>query len=164
MPEIIPAGLSSVNASDLATPLAEAASETFESLAYFFAEPGVADEIPADGVDGIVGVAFSGPAHGGVILQLTGGVLGSLAANMLGLEEAISAGDQRDALGETANVICGNVLPRIAGPAAVFALGVPQQYRTWDDAVEVLGAVTARVRLEVEGGRADVGLVMLPAL
>ena len=156
MPEILPESLTE--------PLTEAACQTFESLAYFFAEPGIADDVPVDGVDGIVGVAFSGPAHGGVILQLSGGVLGALAANMLGLEETIAASDQHDALGETANVICGNVLPRIAGPTAVFALGVPQPYRTWNEAVEVLGAVTARVRLEVEGGRADVGLIMLPAL
>ena len=148
----------------LTSPLVEAASETFESLAYFFAEPGTADAVPTDEVDGVVGVAFSGPAHGGVILQLSGGVLPALAANMLGLDEQSSSHDQRDALGEAANVICGNVLPRIAGTAAVFALGVPMPYRSWDEAVEVLGALTARVRLDVEGGRADVGLVMHPTL
>ncbi|MCC6928876.1 MAG: chemotaxis protein CheX [Gemmatimonadaceae bacterium] len=155
MPEII--------ASTLASQLAEAAGETFERLGYLLAEPGVADHVPADAVDGIVAVAFSGPAHGGVILQLSGGILAELAGNMLGLDETVAGGDQQDALGETANVICGNVLPRIVGPAAVFALGVPQPYRSWDDAVDVLGSVTARVRLDVEGGRADVGLVMLPA-
>lgn len=144
----------------LTSPLAEAASETFESLAYFFAEPGAPDDLPTDGIDGVVGVAFSGPSNGGVILQLSGGVLPALAANMLGLDEETSPGDQRDALGEAANVICGNVLPRVAGTAAVFALGVPKVYASWNDAVEVLGPVSARVRLELEGGRADVALVM----
>ena len=33
---------------------------------------------------------------------------------------------QRDAVGELANVICGSVLPRIAGRRAVFRLGAPQ--------------------------------------
>ncbi len=107
----------------LTSPLLEAATETFESLAYLFAEPGITDDIPGEDVEGVVAVAFSGPSHGGVIMQLSGGVLPALAANMLGLDDPTSGHDQRDALGEAANVICGNVLPRVAGSAAVFALG-----------------------------------------
>ncbi|MBK9407483.1 MAG: chemotaxis protein CheX [Gemmatimonadetes bacterium] len=113
----------------LTSPLLEAATETFESLAYLFAEPGITDDIPGEDVEGVVAVAFSGPSHGGVIMQLSGGVLPALAANMLGLDDPTSGHDQRDALGEAANVICGNVLPRVAGSAAVFALGSPTAVR-----------------------------------
>lgn len=148
----------------LTSPLVEAATETFESLAYLFAEPGTADDLPAADVEGVVAVSFSGPSHGGVILQLSGGVLPALTANMLGLDDPSTAVDQRDALGEAANVICGNVLPRVAGSTAVFALGVPHEYRSWDDAVAAIGTVSARVRLDIEGGRADVALVMHPSL
>lgn len=148
----------------LTSPLLDAATETFESLAYLFAEPGTADNLPVADVEGVVAVSFSGPSHGGVILQLSGGVLPALTANMLGLDDPSTAVDQRDALGEAANVICGNVLPRVAGSTAVFALGVPHEYRSWDDAVAALGAVSARVRLDIEGGRADIALVMHSSL
>ncbi len=147
----------------LATPLAAAAAETLEQLAYLFAEPAAADGVATDDVDGIVALAFHGPAHGALILQLSGGILPALASNMLGLDGAPSLPDQRDALGEVANVICGNVLPRIAGATAVFALGVPTPYPSWPVATEALGGVAAEVHLDVEGGRADIALVVHPA-
>lgn len=143
--------------------LADAASETFESLAYCFAEPGQSTDVPGDGVDGVVAVAFEGEARGGVLLQLSGGILPAMAGNMLGLDEPASPSDQRDALGEAANVICGNVLPRVAGVTAVFSLGVPRHYPSWQAALDVLGAPAAHVALDVEGGRADIALVMRPA-
>jgi len=144
----------------LTTPLVEAASETFESLAYLFAEPVSGAPDPSDVVEGVVAVSFNGPAHGGLILQLAGGALAPLTSNMLGLDDPPSPQDQRDALGEAANVICGNVLPRVAGATAVFSLGVPTSYPSWDAALEALGPLTAHVRLDVEGAVADIGLVM----
>jgi hypothetical protein len=33
---------------------------------------------------------------------------------------------QRDALGEVANVVCGNLLPLVAGAEAVFRLSAPE--------------------------------------
>ena len=38
----------------LTSPLLEAATETFESLAYLFAEPGITDDIPGEDVEGVV--------------------------------------------------------------------------------------------------------------
>ncbi|MEP7383362.1 MAG: chemotaxis protein CheX [Gemmatimonadota bacterium] len=150
----------------LAAPLVEASIQTFEQLAYFFAESGPDDAAPDAidplQVDGVVSVAFCGLLCGGVVLQLAGGILPALAANMLGLDDGASAGEQQDALGEAANVICGNVLPRIAGTAAVFTLGVPQRFESWTAAVDALGPVAAHVRFDIEGGRADVALVMRP--
>jgi hypothetical protein len=146
-----------------ASRIADAATETFESLAYCFAEPGDASDVPGEGVDGVVAVAFEGEARGGVVLQLSGGILPSMAGNMLGLDEPASPSDQRDALGEAANVICGNVLPRVAGVTAVFSLGVPRHFPSWQAAIDTLGAPDAHIALEVEGGRADIALVMRPA-
>lgn len=146
-----------------AAPLVDASTETFEQLAYFFAEPGPVDAVDPSDVEGVVAVAFSGVSNGGVVLQLAGGILPALAANMLGLETGASVTEQQDALGEAANVICGNVLPRIAGTTAVFALGVPQRFESWQSAVDALGPIAAHVRLDVEGGRADIALVMQSA-
>jgi CheY-specific phosphatase CheX len=143
----------------LCAPLAAAAIETFESLAYAFAEQGSIGEIPSDGVDGVVGVTFSGPSRGGVVMQLSGGILGPLTASMLGVDETPTLAQQADALGEVVNIICGNVLPRVAGSAAVFSLGVPTSYPTWDAALAAIGSHSTLVRLDLEGGRADIAFV-----
>ena len=154
--------MSETLAASLPDALAAAAIETFESLAYFFAEQAPADEVPGDGVDGVVGVGFRGPSSGGVVLQLSGGTLEPLTANMLGVDDPPSAAQQADALGEVVNIICGNVLPRVAGSTAVFALGVPTRYPSWDAALGAFaapGLPPALVRLDLEGGRADVAFV-----
>lgn len=143
----------------ITTPLADAAIETFESLAYFFAEQGPLGEISRDQVDGVVAVTFQGPSRGGLVLQLSGDILAPMAANMLGVDDAPSLAEQVDALGEVVNIICGNVLPRVAGSTAVFSLGTPTRYPSWDDAVSAVGAPSAFVRLDLEGGRADLAFV-----
>ena len=146
----------------LTSPLVDAAVESFESLAFFFAET-VSSDGPVPGeADGVTAVSFSGPSRGALVLQLSGGVLPALAGNMLGLEESPSAEDQRDALGETANVICGNVLPRLAGSTAVFALTPPTRFESWDAAIAAYGIPAAHVVFEVEGGRADLALMLAP--
>ena len=52
-------------------------------------------------------------------------MLPGLAANMLGVDEAPGSAEQADALGELANVLCGNLLPAIAGEQHVFILEAP---------------------------------------
>lgn len=143
--------------------LSDAAIETFGHLAYLFAELGPCDPCPPAGAEGLVVVAFRGPFHGGLALQLSGGVLWALADSMLGLDEPPSLHSQYDALGETANIICGNVLPRVVGRTAVFALGVPTRYDSWSDAVLAIGGLSTRIRLNVEGGRADLALTLTPS-
>ena len=45
---------------------------------------------------------------------------------MLGQEEPPPEPTQKDALGEIVNVICGNLLPSIAGPEPVFDISAPE--------------------------------------
>ena len=147
----------------LQSPLVDAAVESFESLAFFFAEiMSDAGAVPGE-ADGVTAVSFAGPSRGALVLQLSGGILPALAGNMLGLEETPSSDEQRDALGETANVICGNLLPRIAGSTAVFALTPPTRFESWDAAVAAYGVPAAHVAFDVEGGRADLALVLAPS-
>jgi chemotaxis protein CheX len=147
----------------LTAPLTESAAVTLENLAFFFAEPAAGAAIATEGVDGVVAVTFDGPRAGAVIVQLAGDILPALAGNMLGCDEAPDLEAQRDALGEVANVVCGNVLPRVFGSAAVFALGAPRHYASWDEAVAAVGTPDAVVALDVEGGLAHLGLALRPA-
>jgi hypothetical protein len=139
--------------------LSEAAAATFEELAYAFAERTDVQDTPR-GDDGIATVSFSGPVCGRIVVAMGGGALPSLAANMLGQEEAPTAVVQRDALGEVANVICGNVLPRVAGSTAVFSLGAPNAEPSWAAACARGGVPAARVAFALEGGRADIALFL----
>jgi hypothetical protein len=78
-------------------------------------------------------VAFAGPFSGEVVVSASATLLPHLAANMLGLEDASAStpAQQEDALGELANVVCGNLLSAIAGPKPVFRVSVP--HRVADD-------------------------------
>ena len=141
--------------------LAGAAIETFEQLAFLFAEP-LPAPAPAGAREWVAVVPFSGPRTGALVLRVSDDVLAELAANMLGLDEPPGDEACRDALGEAANIVCGNVLPRVSGTAVVYALGAPVAFPAWDDALRALGEPVARVPLAVEQGTAEVALIMHP--
>ena len=100
-----------------------AAARIFEDLCFM-----TEDESPRDGGDSdrqSVTVRFSGDMHGALVVAVTDDVLRSVVENMLGDDDP-SNETARDGLGELANVICGNLLPMIAGDQAVIALQAPE--------------------------------------
>ncbi|MCE5327668.1 MAG: chemotaxis protein CheX [Planctomycetaceae bacterium] len=109
--------------------LAGVAADTVESLAMMFLlSPEEASlQGPATG-SRAAAVAFTGPFGGSVIVETCGAVQSQLAANMLGLEsDAVPTEQQeQDALKELVNVICGNLLPVLAGPTPVFHIDAPR--------------------------------------
>ena len=107
--------------------LSQTAIETFEKLAFLFAFPeeeGYGEEM---GSMVSAGVVFSGPFSGSLVIAVSVTVLPELAANMLGIDEGIdiSLDQQHDALKESLNVICGNLLPAIAGREPIFNMEMP---------------------------------------
>jgi len=108
--------------------LLEVAGETLEQLAFIFSFP---DEMDPDAIweNDVTGchVSFNGPSRGGLLLLISTAALPELASNMLGLDEEDAPPDdqQKDALREALNVICGNLLPRIGGIDAVFDIDAP---------------------------------------
>jgi CheY-specific phosphatase CheX len=109
--------------------LAGIAAETFEGLAFMFGFP--EEDENADSGESVVvtRVGFHGPFSGNMIMTVTQQTVKELTENMLGLDEddaEISPDDQADALKETVNVICGNLLPAIAGKDAVFDIQPPE--------------------------------------
>jgi Chemotaxis phosphatase CheX len=142
--------------------LLEVTTDTLEKLAFIFA-------LPAEGPPETAGaslesarVDFSGPFSGAVELSLPTSALAELASNMLGAEDAmaVSPDQQRDALQELVNVVCGNLLPAIAGSAKEFNLRAgrpaPADDTEWDSTVAVghlvLESGPCRVRMRVDGG------------
>jgi len=103
-----------------------------------------------------VEVRFTGPLAGRLVLNVSRGVLPGVAGNMLGIEpEEVSESDSLDALGELANVICGNVLPEIAGDRAMFDLSRPAPPVTSPAAPP-----QTRVEVGLEAGRAEVAIYL----
>jgi chemotaxis protein CheY-P-specific phosphatase CheC len=66
--------------------------------------------------------------QGDLLLIISDAAMPELASNMLGMdeEETPPEDQQRDAVKETLNVICGNLLPKIGGVEAVFDIQAPE--------------------------------------
>jgi hypothetical protein len=154
----------------LETILAGVAEKTLAELAFIFSMPDddairhVSPALVASSVE------FSGPFAGSLTLAVSANMLPALAANMLGLDEGDTGplpDQQRDALKELTNVVCGNLLPKMAGTQAVFKIEAPRIVDP--ETIEGLGGQgpVARTRLILDEGRAEFALFIkgeVPAL
>lgn len=108
--------------------LTSVASDMLEGLAFIFA----AQAEDADDSDGesmlTAKLSFSGIFSGTLVVGVSQRMLPELAANMLGMDmdEEVPVAEQYDAFKEMLNVICGNLLPRLAGSQEVFSIDVPE--------------------------------------
>ncbi len=110
----------------LAQTLLEVTEQTCEVLAFMFPMPPPEDECDSDEDVACVGVEFSGPFDGALALRMPEEMMATLAANMLGLApDATDRRQHEDAFKELCNVVCGNLLPAIAGSEPLFSVGSP---------------------------------------
>jgi CheY-specific phosphatase CheX len=137
------------------SPLLAAAATTFESLAMLPSSASLSAVEAAAPIAFGVRVDFEGPLRGRLELRVTADVACCVAENMLGLPIALDTDATlvRDALGEVANVVCGNVLPELAGRDAVFHLSAPYVCGAPDGTPNDFA-----LSLGVDGGRADLTL------
>ena len=103
------------------------ANETLEKLAFIFAfaDDERSNDGPGPAMTGRVD--FNGYFSGVLMMRISQGAVTELAANLLGLGDdcEISDVEQQDAFKEMLNVICGNLLPAIAGDRREFNIGPP---------------------------------------
>jgi CheY-specific phosphatase CheX len=144
--------------SGLRNRLFEASTAAFEQAAFMFASPGADATQAAAPVDQAVGVAIGGPLSGRLVLGISSDLVPSLAVNMLGEDGPVTMGQQRDALGEIANIICGAVLPALAESGAVFRLGAPETADIDREREEGTLRNAVTIELGLEQGRALVQL------
>jgi CheY-specific phosphatase CheX len=134
--------------------LYQAVISTFEELAFVFPSE-EADLRPiVPGESSTVAVAFHGEFDGELVLTIENTALSVIAENMLGEDHAVNAEMIQDVLGELANVICGNVLPAIAGTQHVFKLSAPAHHDGRDNDRNP----SATAHLGMDEGRADVSI------
>ena len=145
---------------ELEEKMSQVAIDTLEKLAFMFAfsHEGGAD-LPRDStVSG--SVSFTGPFSGTLAMAVSNVVLQELAANMLGLDDGDETTEDHrsDALQETMNVICGNLLPVIAGDEVVFDIGAPKVIPADQEMKKGAGipdelAPSAKVNLDLDEGQ-----------
>ncbi|MEJ2100068.1 MAG: chemotaxis protein CheX [Desulfobacterales bacterium] len=104
------------------TILSRVAVKTFEELVFLCAFD--EDEANSGQIEPAVAakISFSGFVSGTLIMKLSAKILPQLTTNMLGVDEQeeTTLDQQYDALKETLNVVCGNLLPEIAGEQEIF--------------------------------------------
>ncbi len=143
--------------------LSRATTATFEELALLVPEHELSFAQAAAPLDVAVSVEFRGPLRGRLVLRASSTILPVSAANMLGDDASRQRNLQRDALGEIANVICGNVLPVIAGVEAVFHLSAPHVHAAIEEVARDVDVPAASIMFGVEDGRAEAVLYLFDA-
>ena len=144
----------------LETSLFTVGLRVFEELAFMLPYPVLDEEQACAKPEAAVTVEFSGPMNGMLLLTLSGQLLSALAANMLGEDSPPTELDKNDALKEIANVICGNLLPHIGGPAAVLDISPPQVRELQSLKGEISDDPVVHQSIGFEGGRADLQLFL----
>jgi CheY-specific phosphatase CheX len=136
----------------------------YRTVAVIFEEMGFLLPTPSDspiGDSAATGaiVRFRGPFEGSLSVRITRDVLPTLTANMLGDDHPQGEQLERDAIGEIANVICGNVLPTIAGDDACFILECPRFFEGQIPGDKLSSRIpAAEVHVGFDPGQADVAL------
>ena len=92
--------------------LKEATIRTFENICFMFVEPDLEDTQKNLALDAAAEVKFRGNYSGKLIVESRGGLYLAIAINMLSNNHP-SSQQKKDALGEIANIICGNVVPAL---------------------------------------------------
>jgi CheY-specific phosphatase CheX len=133
------------------------AESVLEQLAFIFSFP-EEDRAPLDGPDALgARVAFAGPFSGSLHLRIGRDIGPELAGNMLGVDAEETTPEQRDdAVRELINVVCGNLLPAIAGKRAVFNVEPPVILGPAES--EPDDPPLAEARLSLEEGECDIRL------
>jgi len=135
------------------------AAQIFEDLGFILSSREISQAQKDSLLEATVAVSFRGPFAGSLLIRIYGEVVPALASNMLGDDADPSKEMQEDALKETANVICGNLLPAIAGSALVFDLDAPVVFANPADPVSPgSGRLAARANLGLDFGRAEIEL------
>ena len=144
--------------------LMQVAADVLESMAFAVVLP-ISDE--GTGGDSPITacamVLFGGTFSGKVVLTVPNMVVPDLVKDMLDEEDprGSTREAQYDALGELANVMCGNLLRVVAGPEPVFDLEAPTIIAAFDSpGTHGLENLQASVRIGLEHGWAELGIIL----
>lgn len=134
--------------------LMDAAVKTFEETCFMYIMPeleDIQDKLP---IDAVAEIKYRGNFTGKLVIEIRGGLLDAIAVNMLGQEKP-SLQQKQDALGEIANIICGNVIPALSSQGGEYKIESPSIIRENQTQSNLLGEPLAHTVLNLNQGRAD---------
>ncbi len=134
--------------------LFEAASMVLEELCFLFSDETGRGGRHTRPLELVASVAFTGPTSGRLEIKTYGGLVPVIAANMMGRDDTTPE-ERQDAMGEFANVLCGNLLPELAGQDAVYSIQHPE---TGSDENESDCESAAEINLVYDEGDLDLFL------
>ncbi|MDF3071330.1 MAG: hypothetical protein K0R38_6931 [Polyangiaceae bacterium] len=129
--------------------LDRAIRDVFENLCFMMPAPrSSAPPEPGQASRVVLAVDFRGAGRGSLHLVLPESMIAAVASAMLGEDGLLELSEQYDAACELANIVCGNVLPLVAGQRAVFDLSSPRVIATMDPGLGGPSDATVAVRLD----------------
>lgn len=134
--------------------LSQIVSKTLEDLTFLFTTPESWEMPNYSGDEKLVSVRFMGHFEGDLIFVCPPSVGREMTVNMLGLDddEGVAEAQIQDALKEVINIICGNILPILAGADAVFNIMAPEILSfNSENNFGRPAAPVAQVKLDLEG-------------
>ena len=138
--------------------LKESTIKTFEDICFIYQVPELKDDQKNMALEAAAEVKFRGNFTGKLVIETRGGLFSAIAANMLS-NDVPSCQQKKDALGEVANIICGNVVPSLGRSEPEYKIESPMCLNK-DDLLkeEKQEKPLAEVTLNFNQGRADIKL------
>ena len=139
--------------------LIESTIRTLEDLCFMYQEPELKDAQENLPLEAAAEVEYrSVDFNGKLLIETRGGMFSAIATNILSNDDP-SAQQKKDALGEIANIICGNVVPSLGGGGREYKIEPPRSLNK-DDLLKEEGQEEpmAEITLNFKDGRADIKL------
>lgn len=135
--------------------LLEASTKAFEDTCFMYVVDELQDIQAYLNVEAGAEVKFRGSFSGRLTIETSGGLYETIAINMLGRQD-ITPQQKQDALGEMANIICGNVIPTLGRENGEYKIETPGGLKASGNQSGSLGAPISQVTLNLNSGRADI--------
>jgi CheY-specific phosphatase CheX len=138
--------------------LKESTIKTFEDICFIYQVPELKDDQKNMALEAAAEVKFRGNFMGKLVIETRGGLFSAIAANMLS-NDVPNDQQKKDALGEVANIICGNVVPSLGRSEPEYKIESPRCLNK-DDLLkkEKQEKPLAEIALNFNQGRADIKL------
>lgn len=136
--------------------LKESTIITFEDICFIYQVPELKDAQKDMELEAAAEVKYRGDLTGKLLIETRGGLSKAIAANMLS-NDLPSAQQKKDALGEIANIICGNVVPSLGRGKLEYKIESPWPLNK-DELLkeEKQENPLAEITLNFNEGRADI--------
>jgi CheY-specific phosphatase CheX len=139
--------------------LIESTVKTLEDLCFIYQEPELKDAQENLPLEAAAEVKYRNDDFTGrLLIESRGGLFSAIATNMLS-NDAPNAQQKKDALGEIANIICGNVVPSLGQGGREYKIESPRSLNK-DDLLkeEKQENPLVKITLNFNQGRADIKL------